>query len=169
MINIIDITNKLYNNEISIKCYLDNIFDMCKDINNHKNIIIFLQNDLLSFNNEDFIMLINVIFWIIPNNFNKNNIISVIDNDYCNYLSTIIDDYHNELNNEYSILKESYTSIELNISNIYLIINSLNKDNKIEVSTDLKGKTVYCINCGDEMDILDDVELYPYGFYLIEK
>ena len=36
-------------------------------------------------------------------------------------------------------------------------------------SEDIKNSTHYCINCGDEVLFEESAELYPYGFYLIEK
>ena len=39
----------------------------------------------------------------------------------------------------------------------------------VPLPEDIKNSTHYCINCGDEVLFEESAELYPYGFYLIEK
>ena len=52
--------------------------------------------------------------------------------------------------------------------NLIIVFNSTDADIVFEVPDSIKNGVHYCINCGDEIEIQDKLELYPYGFYIIE-
>ena len=88
---------------------------------------------------------------------------------YLSFIKSVIDSYPEDFKAPLNTLKKTFNYQIYERGNIVIIFNTTEVDINIPLPDSIKGGVHYCINCGDEVEFADTVELYPYGFYIIEK
>ena len=129
----------------------------------------YIIDDQFTAYDADMVMLTYITVWLIPNRFNKNIEIQCADNMYMGFLKMVLDEYADDMKKECELIS---TNLNYNIykrHNVYMILNLSDIDINIPLPSALTNSTHYCINCNDDIELEDYVELYPFGFYLIEK
>ena len=85
------------------------------------------------------------------------------------FIKSIIDSYTDDFKAPIKTIINNFSYQIFERGNIIIIFNITDADIKINLPKCMQNKTLYCINCGDEIEIEDSIELYPYGFYIFEK
>lgn len=159
-----------FKNQISD--FVNNKIDLYTYVNFIKDYHISNQNDFTNFletydnnNMMDERMNAFLILWILKSKhfiFNKTN-------QYLNYLTSITNEMTNASINSIDISYLNYTSNFLisKVNDFYFIINHSNKELDIPLINDLKNKTVYCFNCGDDLYFEESLTLPEYSFYAV--
>ena len=88
---------------------------------------------------------------------------------YLTFIKSVIDSYPDDFNQPLNVLNKTFNYQIYERGNIIIIFNITEKDINIPLPDSIKNGVHYCINCGDEVEFENSVELYPYGFYIIEK
>lgn len=117
----------------------------------------------------DMVMLVYLYLWLFPNRLTQQSQLTGADNMYLSFIKSVKDSYPNDFKAPLNTLKKTFNYQIYERGNIIIIFNTTDVDINIPLPDDIKNGTHYCINCGDEVDFQETVELYPYGFYLIEK
>ena len=152
--------------------FLNEINDYIKTVNPGE--LTLFYDYLTDFNclefDSDMIMLMYCALWLIPNRLNQQCQIQGADNIYTTFLKSVMDDYKDIFNNrDYQIIEYNMNYSIYQRSNLLIILNHLDVDLKITLPENYQNQVLYCVNCGDELEVEKDVELYPYGFYLLIK
>lgn len=118
--------------------------------------------------NPDMVMLSYITLWLMPNRLNRLEIIYPSDNMYLAFIKSILDTYQDSF--KMQPLIEDYLMYQIyQYDKIYLIINTTNTNLSITLPTIIQDQVVYCVNCNDEIKVDKQLEIYPYGFYILEK
>lgn len=164
MDNLDKLIHDYFNRNISIKLFYNRLLDIHNDVNIENFINNFIDSNL----SEDQIMFMFNITLLIYNSNNDKLYLKNLDNPYLIFIKNDLNDYLDN-NKVFNVIDIDDFHLTAKLDNIYLILNGKDTDQEIIVPVDIQNKTVYCINCGDEIDLEESVELYPDGFYLIEK
>lgn len=54
-------------------------------------------------------------------------------------------------------------------NNVLFIINNTNNTTSISLPITYQYSNLYCVNCGDDIITNNNIEVYKYSFYIIEK
>ena len=54
-------------------------------------------------------------------------------------------------------------------NNVLFIINNTNNTTSISLPITYQNSNLYCVNCGDDIVTTNNIEVYKYSFYIIEK
>jgi len=54
-------------------------------------------------------------------------------------------------------------------NNVLFIINNTNNTTSISLPITYQNSNLYCVNCGDDIITNNNIEVYKYSFYIIEK
>ena len=119
--------------------------------------------------NPDMVMLAYLYLWLFPNRLTQQCQISGADNMYLSFIKSVIDSYPDDFKQPLKVVKKTFNYQVYERGNIVIIFNTTEMDIFVPLPEDIKNSTHYCINCGDEVLFEESAELYPYGFYLIEK
>lgn len=117
----------------------------------------------------DMVMLTYLYLLLFPNKLTHQSILTEANNMYLTFIKSVIDSYSDDFNQPLNVLNKTFNYQIYERGNIIIIFNTTEKDIKIPLPDSIKNGVHYCINCGDEIEFDDFVELYPYGFYIIEK
>ena len=128
----------------------------------------YIIDDQFTAYDADMVMLTYITVWLYPNRFNKNIEIMCADNMYMGFLREVKLSYKNDFDKGLDIVKQTLNYEIYKANNIYIICNISDIDLNIPLPKELQQKTTYCVNCNDDVDLEDKVELYPYGFYILE-
>jgi hypothetical protein len=130
----------------------------------------YIIDDNFSSYDPDMVMLFYLTIWFYDNNLKRTKKIVGADNMYTSFIKSIFDSYPNIINVKEKEIVTNFNYSIILLDNIYLIINKLDVDIEIKILNYLNNKDKYfCLNCGDEIKLTDSLELYPYGFYILEK
>ena len=129
----------------------------------------YIIDDQFTAYDADMVMLTYIAVWLYPNRFNKNIEIMTADNMYMGFLREVKLSYKDDFNKDLELIKQTLNYEIVKLGNIYIILNITEADIEIPLPSELQNGTHYCVNCNDEVDFEDSCELYPYGFYIIEK
>lgn len=117
----------------------------------------------------DMVMLAYLHLWLFPNRLTQQSQLTGADNMYLSFIKSVIDSYPNDFKAPLNVLKKTFNYQIYERGNLVIIFNTTDNDIYIPLPDSIKNGVHYCINCGDEIEFEDKVELYPYGFYIIEK
>lgn len=117
----------------------------------------------------DMVMLTYLYLWLFPNRLTQQSQLTGADNMYLSFIKSVIDSYPEDFKAPLNTLKKTFNYQIYERGNIVIIFNTTEVDINIPLPDSIKGGVHYCINCGDEVEFDNTVELYPYGFYIIEK
>lgn len=117
----------------------------------------------------DMVMLTYLHLWLFPNRLTQQSQLTGADNIYLSFIKSIIDAYPKDFKAPMITIKKTLNYQIYERGDIIIIFNTTDADIKIPLPDSLKNRVYYCINCSDEVKFTDTAELYPYGFYLIEK
>ena len=117
----------------------------------------------------DMVMLAYLYLWLFPNRLTQQCQISEDDNMYLSFIKSVIDSYPDDFKQPLMMIEKTLNYQVYERGNIVIIFNTTEMDISVPLPEDIKNSTHYCINCGDEVLFEESAELYPYGFYLIEK
>ena len=117
----------------------------------------------------DMVMLAYLHLWLFPNRLTQQSQLTGADNMYLSFIKSVIDSYPNDFKAPLNVLKKTFNYQIYERGNLVIIFNTTDNDIFIPLPDSIKDGVHYCINCGDEIEFEDKVELYPYGFYIIEK
>ena len=117
----------------------------------------------------DMVMLAYLHLWLFPNRLTQQSQLTGADNMYLSFIKSVIDSYPNDFKAPLNVLKKTFNYQIYERGNLVIIFNTTDNDIYIPLPDSIKDGVHYCINCGDEIEFEDKVELYPYGFYIIEK
>lgn len=116
----------------------------------------------------DMIMLAYIYIWLFPNRLNQQEIISGADNMYLSFLKSVLDAYQEDFKKEVETITSNFNYQIYKRGNVIIILNTSDFDISVKVPDIIKDGVHYCINCGDDVEIEDTLDIYPYGFYIIE-
>ena len=117
----------------------------------------------------DMVMLTYLYLLLFPNKLTHQSILTEANNIYLTFIKSVIDSYPDDFNQPLNVLNKTFNYQIYELGNIIIIFNTTEKDINIPLPDSIKNGVHYCINCGDEIEFDNFVELYPYGFYIIEK
>ena len=117
----------------------------------------------------DMVMLTYLYLLLFPNKLTHQSILTEANNMYLTFIKSVIDSYSDDFNQPLNVLNKTFNYQIYELGNIIIIFNTTEKDINIPLPDSIKNGVHYCINCGDEIEFDNFVELYPYGFYIIEK
>lgn len=117
----------------------------------------------------DMVMLTYLYLLLFPNKLTHQSILAEANNMYLTFIKSVIDSYSDDFKQPLNVLNKTFNYQIYERGNIIIIFNTTEKDINIPLPDSIKNGVHYCINCGDEVEFDDFVELYPYGFYIIEK
>lgn len=117
----------------------------------------------------DMVMLAYLHLWLFPNRLTQQSQLTGADNMYLSFIKSVIDSYPDDFKAPLTVLKKTLNYQIYERGNITIIFNTTDTDIFIPLPESIKNGVHYCINCGDEIEFEDKIELYPYGFYIIEK
>lgn len=117
----------------------------------------------------DMVMLAYLYLWLFPNRLTQQCQLSGADNMFLTFIKSVKDSYPEDFKQPLKVIKKTFNYQIYERGNIIIIFNTTEIDIKVELPEEIKNSVHYCINCGDEVEFEEYCELYPYGFYLIEK
>ena len=117
----------------------------------------------------DMVMLTYLYLLLFPNKLTHQSILTEANNMYLTFIKSVIDSYSDDFNQPLNVLNKTFNYQIYELGNIIIIFNTIEVDINIPLPDSIKNGVHYCINCGDEIEFDNFVELYPYGFYIIEK
>ena len=169
--NYITIYNDFFTKQIPFTEFQQRMDEYIKEVNpgeltlfsNHITDDSFVEYD------PDMVMLANLYLWLFPNRLTQQCQISGADNMYLSFIKSVIDSYPEDFKQPLKVIKKTFNYQIYERGNIVIIFNTTEMDIFVPLPDDIKNNTHYCINCGDEVEFEESAELYPYGFYLIEK
>lgn len=168
--NFITIYNDFFTKQISFNEFTIQIDNYLKTVNPGEltNFHHHITDDSFVEYDPDMVMLTYLYLWLLPNRLNQQSQLSGADNMYLSFIKSIRDSYPNDFKEPINILKNNLMYQIYQRGNLIIVFNSTDADIVFEVPDSIKNSVHYCINCGDEIEIQDKLELYPYGFYIIE-
>lgn len=166
----ITIFNEFFTKQISFNEFQSQIDDYILQVNPGEltNFHHHITDDSFVEYNPDMVMLTYLYLWLFPSRLTQQAQLTGADNMYLTFIKSVIDSYPDDFNKPLEVLKINMMYQIYKRGNIIIIFNTTDVDITFDVPSVLKDGTFYCINCGDEINIKDRLELYPYGFYLIE-
>ena len=150
------------------------VINFCNDLLSLK----ALNDELSNFKKEDFDLLNQIIINNIEVlNKDKLIIICLLMSSLYNFdLSNFSYDIHCFLssvitinNSNVSFLVKHKNTFLYTIDNLLFIINNNNYTINILLPDGYRNQNLYCLNCSDEMDLNDDIDVFSYSFYILEK
>lgn len=168
--NYLSIYNDFFTKKIPFSLFKTQILDYIKtlhpsDLTSFYDYII--DNSFLEYD-PDMVMLTYLFLWLLPNRLNQLERLQYCDNMYISFIKSIKEQYDEDLSKELVTLQDNFNYSIYKRGNIIIMLNTSEFDISIPSIDLLKNKKVFCINCSDEIEIKDFIELYPYGFYILE-
>jgi hypothetical protein len=169
--NYITIYNDFFTKQIPFSEFQTRMDEYIKEVNpgeltlfsNHITDDSFVEYD------PDMVMLTYLYLLLFPNKLTHQSILTEANNMYLTFIKSVIDSYPEDFKQPLNVLKKTFNYQIYERGNIIIIFNTTEKDINIPLPDSIKNGVHYCINCGDEIEFENSVELYPYGFYIIEK
>ena len=169
--NYITIYNDFFTKQIPFTEFQQRMDEYIKEVNpgeltlfsNHITDDSFVEYD------PDMVMLTYLHLWLFPNRLTQQCQICGADNMYLTFIKSVLDSYSTDFKTPVNTIVKNFSHQIYERGNIIIVFNVTEMDITIKLPELLKNKTLYCINCGDEIELNDTVELYPYGFYIFEK
>ena len=115
---------------------------------------------------KDMVMLTYIYLWLIPNRMNLNYPLSGADNMYLSFIRSLKEDC--KITGDVELISDNFMNMIYIINNYYLILNISDIDLNISLPNELINKKAFCINCNEELELKNTIELYPYGFMILE-
>ncbi len=97
--------------------------------------------------------------------FNKYELLNLTlesDNECYLYLQDITENIETS---NFNIIYEDTIKLIVNVDNLYFLINNSNTITTFDVPYNIQNKTVFCINCNDDMKLKTTIKLPDYSFY----
>lgn len=163
--------NEFFTNQIPFTEFQNRIDEYLKTVNpgeltlfcNHIIDDSFVEYD------PDMVMLTYLYLWLFPNRLTQQCQLTGADNIYLSFIKSVIDTYANDFKEPLKTIKKTLNYQIYERGDIIIIFNTTDADINIPLPDSLREGVHYCINCSDDVEFTDTVELYPYGFYIIEK
>ncbi len=164
------IYNEFFTKQISFNDFQSRIDQYLKTVNPGEltNFHHHITDDSFVEYDPDMVMLTYLYLWLLPNRLNQQAQLTGADNMYLTFIKSILDTYPLDFRSPKEIITNNFMYQIYKRGNIVMIFNTTEADIVVDVPEILQNSTHYCINCGDEIDIEEKLELYPYGFYLLE-
>ena len=169
--NYITIYNDFFTKQIPFSEFQKKMDEYIKEVNpgeltlfsNHITDDSFVEYD------PDMVMLTYLHLWLFPNRLTQQCQICGADNMYLTFIKSILDSYSDDFKSPLKTIINNFSYQIYERGNIIIIFNVTETDITIPLPNEMRNKTYYCVNCGDELDFEKSIELYPYGFYVLEK
>ena len=169
--NYITIYNDFFTKQIPFSEFQKRMDEYIKEVNpgeltlfsNHITDDSFVEYD------PDMVMLTYLYLWLFPNRLTQQCQICGADNMYLTFIKSVIDSYKEDFKTPLKTITYNFSHQIYERGNIIIIFNVTETDITILLPEEMRNKTYYCINCGDELAFEKTIELYPYGFYILEK
>ncbi len=164
------IYNEFFTKQISFNEFMEKMDQYLKIVNPGEltNFHHHITDDSFVEYNPDMVMLTYLYLWLLPNRLNQQAQLTGADNMYLTFIKSVLDSYPEDFKSPKEVIALNLMYQIYKRGNVIIIFNPTETDIVIDVPDCLKNSTHYCINCGDEIEIEEKLELYPYGFYLIE-
>lgn len=168
--NYITIYNDFFTKQISFNDFQSRIDEYLKTVNPGELTLFHhhITDDSFIEYDPDMVMLTYLYLWMLPNRLNQQSQLVGADNMYLSFIKSIRDTYEEEFKKPIEILKNNFTYQIYKRGNLLIIFNISDFDISIDTPDCVKNGVHFCINCGDEIEVGEKLELYPYGFYIIE-
>ena len=158
-------------NEINL--YLENEIDLWDlvgeityystvDFNSIKEIVTYLEN-----NESDEALIVETLLWALPNSPIRS--LTNTTNSFYKFLIDLKksdDEFYNE--EIVWVLTENHKII-FKKNNLLFIFNDENYDCEIELPNEYCNTTLHCLNCNEEINVLNSLNVPAKTFYIIEK
>lgn len=164
------IYNEFFTKQISFNEFMNKMDHYLKTVNPGEltNFHHQITDDSFVEYDPDMVMLTYLYLWLLPNRLNQQAQLTGADNIYLTFIKSVLDSYPLDFKAPLERLNQNLIYQIYKRGNVIIIFNTTETDIIVDVPQVLKHSTHYCINCSDEIDIDEQLELYPYGFYLIE-